>query len=388
MPNGTMVGRALAIGRNLMERIDNWYKVNGPPLAAHFFEVSPRCTSAFVTKVTEDESDDEFDAGPTVRELEDLENLQVFAQAAQRKFDDASKNLRQQGPNTRGKAKTPVEKSSADPVRPVPNAVTKKAPVQNQPAPSQPMQPQQYKYSSNVESPTLVQKVMDKVLMGEVTLTTEEVFAVAPDIRKNTRELLAARKIPVGSTLLNECTCPVSVNVAELKPRSDNKIAAQHSVSLRVLDVGLKNNVNVEGILDDGSQIIAIRRDIWERTGEALRSDYKMVMESANSTTNGTMGVINDLKITIGGYDFYVQAQVIENAPYELLLGRPFSILTEANTKNFKDGSSHLTMVDPNSKAQISIPTRERERDAKRRKNCRAHQDPNLHEEGVDSHFQ
>jgi len=181
MPNGTMVGRALAVGRNLMDRIDNWYKVNGPPLAAHFFEISPRCTSAFVTEVTKDESDDEFDAGPTVRELEDLEKLQVFAQAAQRKVDDAAKNLRQQGPNTRGKAKAPVEKSSVDPVRPVPNAVTKKAPVQNQPAPSQPMQQQQYKYSSNVESPTLVQKVMDKVLMGEVTLTTEEVFAVAPD---------------------------------------------------------------------------------------------------------------------------------------------------------------------------------------------------------------
>ena len=74
MPNGTMVGRALAVGRNLMDRIDNWYKVNGPPLAAHFFEISPRCTSAFVTEVTKDESDDEFDAGPTVRELEGLEN--------------------------------------------------------------------------------------------------------------------------------------------------------------------------------------------------------------------------------------------------------------------------------------------------------------------------
>ena len=155
-----------------------------------------------------------------------------------------------------------------------------------------------------------------------------------------------------------------------------------------MLDVGLKNNVNVEGILDEGFQIIAIRRDIWERTGEALCSDYKMVVESPNSTTNSTMGVINDLKITIGGYDFYVQAQVIKNAPYELLLGQPFSILTKANNKNFKDGSSHLTTVDPNSKAQISIPTRERERDTKRHKNCRAHQDLNLHEEGVDSHFQ
>jgi len=51
MPNGTMVGRALAIGRNLMERIDNWYKVNGPPLAAHFFEVSPRCTVIHVLMI-------------------------------------------------------------------------------------------------------------------------------------------------------------------------------------------------------------------------------------------------------------------------------------------------------------------------------------------------
>jgi len=178
----------------------------------------------------------------------------------------------------------------------------------------------------------------------------------------------------------------ISVNVAELKPRSDGLISTDHSVSLRALDVKLKDGFTAEAIVDDGSQIIAVRRDIWEKSGESLRADYKMVMESANTTSNDTMGLIPDFKINIGGYDFYVQAQVVEKAPYEILLGRPFFVMTRALIQHFEDEGSHMTMTDPNTKAIISVPTKER---VPRRQAKKLHrQDPKLHREPVDSHFQ
>jgi hypothetical protein len=74
------------------------------------------------------------------------------------------------------------------------------------------------------------------------------------------------------------------------------------------------------------------------------------------------MGLLQDLKIKIGEYDFYVQVQVVKDAPYELLLGRPFLTYTQAIHKHFTNGESRLTLTDPNTRDKITIPTRGRMR--------------------------
>jgi len=80
-----------------------------------------------------------------------------------------------------------------------------------------------------------------------------------------------------------------------------------------------------------------------------------MILE--NATSNQTIGLIHDLKVTIGAYNFYLQVQVVENASYEMLLGWPFLTLMEANTQHYANGDSHITLQDPNSKAIITLPT-------------------------------
>ena len=145
--------------------------------------------------------------------------------------------------------------------------------------------------------------------------------------------------------------------MAALPEWTDNIIVADHSVNLRVLDLTLDDKVQVEAILDEGSQIVGLRKDIWEKLGVPVRSDHKMNMISANALSNQTIGLIHDLKVTIGAYNFYLQVQVVENASYEMLLGRPFLTLTEANTQHYANGDSHITLQDPNSKAILTLPT-------------------------------
>jgi hypothetical protein len=79
--------------------------------------------------------------------------------------------------------------------------------------------------------------------------------------------------------------------------------------------------VSVDAILDEGSQITAIQRDIWEKLGLPLLSNEKMIMESANSSKESTLGLIQDLPVCIGCNIFYLQTQVVENASYDMLLG-------------------------------------------------------------------
>ncbi|KAF8810507.1 hypothetical protein BYT27DRAFT_7220648 [Phlegmacium glaucopus] len=126
---------------------------------------------------------------------------------------------------------------------------------------------------------------------------------------------------------------------------------------LRAVDAIIEG-CEVEATIDDGSQILSIREDIWHKTGLPLRADITIVMESANLTKDKTMGLIKNLKLTIGGYDFYVQAQVVKDAPYEVLLGRPFFTLTQASHQHYSNGDSRLTVLDPNTQELITIPTR------------------------------
>ncbi|KAF8800844.1 hypothetical protein BYT27DRAFT_7227300 [Phlegmacium glaucopus] len=139
-------------------------------------------------------------------------------------------------------------------------------------------------------------------------------------------------------------------------------VLASHSEELRAIDVSIEGILNIEAVVDDGSQIINLRQDCWAKLGIPLRADHAIVMESANTSKNRTMGLLHDLRIIIGGYNFYVQAQVVRDAAYEMLIGRPFFTLTRATTQHFQNGDAHITLVDPNTHAVITIPTRSRNR--------------------------
>ncbi|KXN92638.1 hypothetical protein AN958_01485, partial [Leucoagaricus sp. SymC.cos] len=125
-------------------------------------------------------------------------------------------------------------------------------------------------------------------------------------------------------------------------------IIANHVEELCTIPLELDGKVTVDAILDEGSQIIGIRCDIWEKLGYPLLKDQSIVMESVNSSKDMTLGLL------------YLQVQVFENTSYEMLLRRPFLTLTEAQTHHYSNGNSHITIQDPNTNESITIPTTSR----------------------------
>ena len=69
---------------------------------------------------------------------------------------------------------------------------------------------------------------------------------------------------------------------------------------LRCMDVKVANWGPVECILDSGSQIVAMWKEIWEKIGKPIWLDKIMIMEVANKTKSETMGVLEILKISVG----------------------------------------------------------------------------------------
>ncbi|KAF9470608.1 hypothetical protein BDN70DRAFT_821139 [Pholiota conissans] len=407
LPNGERVNPRAHFGRNLKERIENWHANNKN--ATHIVssnlvsvskieevdnEMAPTQSQFIWTEVVEDDEQGYL----TAREEEDLELMESLIATTQRKVDDARRrggnSNRTSGPVTRSSARKDLSGDSAKPSSAyedkthngaqvnVPTNTAKaetaqdrgtmRTPVQDAPTMQEigkphartqngavDSQPMQYKYVTPIESAAVIDKIAEQSLRAEINISMRELLAIAPEVRKHFKDQIVTKRVP---TNLNN---RVNSFLVDLPKRKDNLITSNHSEELRCIEVLFDGKDNIEGILDEGSQIVGISKTLWESSGLVARSDHQVVMETANSSQERTIGLLHDLKLTIGGYDFYVQAQVVDNAPYDLLLGLPFHVLTTIRHQFFKDGSSHVTLNDPNTGAEITIPTKHRKRGAK-----------------------
>ena len=160
-----------------------------------------------------------------------------------------------------------------------------------------------------------------------VILTHHELYAISSDTCQYLKDNVTTRKVPIPATALTNAFEEVEEDNAPtetfLQSTSlpSNLIVGKSIVELRVILLKLEGHISVEAVLDKGSQVIGLCRDIWEKLGLLIHSEQTMVMQSANKSCNTTMGLLPNLRVTIGNCDFYLQVQVIDNTSYEMLLG-------------------------------------------------------------------
>ena len=80
-------------------------------------------------------------------------------------------------------------------------------------------------------------------------------------------------------------------------------------------------------------------------------------MQSANGEVDRSLGLARNVLLRIGDITLYVQIHIIQNPAYDILLRRPFNILTESIIRNFTNEDQTLTICDPNTGLQATIPT-------------------------------
>ena len=90
-----------------------------------------------------------------------------------------------------------------------------------------------------------------------------------------------------------------------------------------------------------------MRQDIWEKLRSLITSSKAMSMESANSTTAMTLGLIKNQPVKLGPVTIYLQIQVVDTAPFEVLLGRPFFDVTSCTEISCSRGSHEIHIKDP-----------------------------------------
>lgn len=242
--------------------------------------------------------------------------------------------------------------------------------------------------------------VYDRAMATEVTLTQRELLSLSPEVRSQVREATSARRAPPNkdrsinmiadeqelSNALDDITndndeetlppatffnagpdLPPDALVIpdyyetylkKLTPaQSKNLLVSKESSSLRAIYPLVDNQGDVESILDAGSQIIAMSEYVCNDLALIYDPSVILNMQSANGEVDQSLGLARNVPITLGEITLYVQIHVIRNPAYDILLGRPFDVLTESVVRNFPNEDQTITIRDPNSGLVATIPT-------------------------------
>ena len=380
LPNGNFLP-SWARGRTMQERFDHYHEAQsqfnklpaGPTVSQSLYKVSMEEVGGEVRR--------EEVQYALEKDADELRSLEVMANEVRKRMEkkrdvlEAVEIVREKPPRgppgvkeipaKRGKEKEGVM-SGGGGVKAVPRSE-----VRDPGAP-------QFRYHSAAEDSSLVKAVLDRALSGTVEVSQRELLALAPDIRRQMKEMTTSKRVPVSgaaNVMWNHEHGEVEVgNFNNVSQEHDAEVTgrytvqedgtvlvAEDSLPLRCVDV-VVNGRTVESILDNGSQIVAMSQELWKSLQIPIRSDKIMMMEAANKTKSATMGLLENLQVTIGPVELCLQVQVMKDAPYDMLLGRPFYSLAECVTKDFSSGEQYLTMRDPNSGREITVPTRNRVR--------------------------
>jgi Aspartyl protease len=141
---------------------------------------------------------------------------------------------------------------------------------------------------------------------------------------------------------------PVTSDPTPLKPTQPRQNIAEQSLPVRVIFPEFENGIQPECILDGGAEAIVMRRDVWKRLDRPLLTEKTVIMKATNTTQTHTLGIVKNVRMALGPISSKLQIQVVEDAPFEVLLGRPFFAHTNCITEDTPNGSSFITLRDPN----------------------------------------
>jgi Aspartyl protease len=132
---------------------------------------------------------------------------------------------------------------------------------------------------------------------------------------------------------------------------------AKDSHSLRSIMMLIDNKEEIECVLDPGSMIIAISEACCNNLGLLYDPTFRLHMESANGEVDESLGLARNVPFSIGPVTLFLQLHVVRSPAYDILLGRPFDVLTQSVIKNYQNEDMTLTIEDPNAHKVCTIPT-------------------------------
>lgn len=252
-----------------------------------------------------------------------------------------------------------------------------------------------YKSRAPVEAGLDIEKLVEQVLDLEISVPLRNLAGISGAIQKEIRKQVTKARIPIETEetvkqgLITESrptirvdSLPLSTYVVMNEPSETvpegyliaddpvlqyldthkeaepgDLVVAEASEPLRAIYMTINRIGQEECLYDPGSMIVSMGRETAVQLGLTWDPSLRINMESASNHIEKTLGLARNVRFFVGGINVYLQVHILENPPYRVLLGRPFERFTACNSSTKVDGSSDLTLTDPNSKKVVNVPT-------------------------------
>jgi len=370
LPNGMMIARTG--NKDLKGSLDDWLLQNPnwtkSPNALHFIgavggtyvgEPATQPVSAPEIYMADNVNDvQEVDTVPEIGKVYELLQRQTRGQQKQVAVEIPS----------RPKAPPPPNPSNKNPQQEARNKSQAAVPIIPKPNPTQPFRQDQqrpnpaYRNIAPAENPKLITDVLNTIKETQVPISVDALLALSPALRQQLREFVSVKRVPVnfqeGPVETAFLTQSLQRDETSTLRDSNGLAVADDSVCLRALKVNIEDS-RIEAVLDDGATVCVMSKSCWQKLDQPVNPERKMSLEVANGFQYQTYGVVANMPVVIGGIELRLQVQVMDGAPFDFLLGRPFSKLASTVVVN-KSNGDQTVLKDPNSDKVIGLPSRER----------------------------
>src|SRR6267154_4552386 len=170
----------------------------------------------------------------------------------------------------------------------------------------------------------------------------------------------AAHTPPVDATVIAD---PYEAYLCENKnsdkPSEPVRVAAESS-ALRAILPTVDGQDKIEAILDPGCQIVAMSEEVCNALALPYDPTIRLNMVSANGGVDQSLRLARNIPFLIGDITLYLQVHVLRAPAYDILLGRPFDVLTQLVVCNYPDENQTVTILDPNTSRKATVLTIQR----------------------------
>ncbi|KAH8990106.1 hypothetical protein EDB92DRAFT_1946834 [Lactarius akahatsu] len=252
---------------------------------------------------------------------------------------------------------------------------------------------QAYTTTAKIHDKKVTQEVYKCAMETPITVTQCELLSLAPELHAQVADVTIKCCIPhdTTQTLLKEAEeaaeedrtregaqlahMPTAFAAAARPPTSTSpqgiyaKAAADAQETQDKVEVATESNAlhtilpvvdgqeHVEVILDPGCQIVAMSEEVCNVLALAYDPSIKLNMILANRSVNQLLGLARNVAFSISDITLYMQVHILQSPAYNILLGRPFDILTQSVVRNYCNKNQSITICNPNTRKTVTVPT-------------------------------
>jgi hypothetical protein len=337
LPNGQYTPQSIP-GQFIKDRIDEWHKRNPvKSTSPHpMYEINPVATpsqTSVATNMVSSSTTNTFTADQHIAALEQeifnlrnakctFDGVEILKPACANKPNSTAQP---NAPESTTKPAPPPEKpttTTQPPVHPFANvketsyqpphecnftAAAAKPAKDKEPA---------YHYVAPIQNPHTVIDIYNKLMQSpHITLSPKELFAISPEVHNQLHEAITPKWVlneMVSTHALIEQVPDdeeTSITVPDVYETYINSLApgerpiplnvAQESHALRSITMVVDNREEVEGIIDLGSQIIAMSEAVCHDISLAYDLSIKLNMQSANGEVDQSLGLSHNVPCKI-----------------------------------------------------------------------------------------